>query len=227
MRKKRNRRDEFLNLVMKRLKKFFKQTSRRWTWSLYRKKRLLRKKINDLITDNCKLHIGCGLNKLQGYINIDIVPLEGCDVVMDAANDLHIVPSNIAVEIRMENVFEHFYRDQQPKTLKECHRILKKDGKLIIKGLPNFDAIIEAYLKKEKGIVGEEFDLFNVYRFTHGEPEQGNQENRVNQLHKDIFTKTSIRELLENVGFKIESISDEKPVQENLSFCIGITAVKT
>lgn len=208
---------------MKKLKKFFKQTSRRWTWSLFRKERLLRKKIEDLITDNCKLHIGCGLKKLNGYINIDIVPLEGCDVVMDATNNLHIIPSDIAAEIRMENVFEHFYRDQQPKALKGYHRILKKGGKLIIKGLPNFDAIIQAYLKKEKGVIGEEFDLFNVYRLTHGEPEQGNS---VNQLHKDIFTKRSIRDLLENAGFQIESIEDEKFVQEKNPLCISVTAVK-
>jgi SAM-dependent methyltransferase len=211
---------------MEKVKKFFRQTSRRLTWALFRKERLLRNKIEDLITDNCKLHIGCGLNKLKGYINIDIVPLEGCDVVMDATNDLDIIPSNIAVEIRMENVFEHFYRDQQPKVLKESHRILKKGGKLIIRGLPNFDAIIEAYLKKEKGAIGEEFDLFNVYRLTHGEPEQGEGDNRLNQLHKDIFTKRSIRALLENAGFQIEGIEDEKLVQEKNPLCISITAIK-
>lgn len=207
---------------MRKIRKFFRQTGRRWTWSLYRRRRLLRKNIKALLTDGCRLHIGCGLKKLKGYINIDIVPLEGCDVVMDAANDLHIVPSDIAVEIKMENVFEHFYRDQQPKALKEYHRILKRGGKFIIKGLPNFDSIAEAYFKKE-------FGLFSVYRLTHGEPEQESQLNRANQLHKDIFTKRSIVELLENAGFKIESIGDEKSLLDKkpLSVSIGITAVKT
>lgn len=212
---------------MKKIKKFFRQTKRRLSWSLFRKKRLLRKQIGDLITDNCKLHIGCGLKKLSGYINIDITPLEGCDVVLDAANDLDVVPSDVAVEIRMENVFEHFFKHQQAKTLKEYYRILKKGGKLIIKGLPNFDAIIEAYLRKEKGIIGKEFDLFDVYRLTHGEPEQGNSVNSINQLHKDIFTKKSIRGLLENAGFKIESIEDEKFVQEESPLSICTIAVKT
>ncbi len=208
---------------MKKIEKVFKQISRRWSWSLYRKRALLKRKIKDLITDNCKLHIGCGLKKLNGYINIDIVPLEGCDVVMDAVNDAHVIPSDIAVEIRTENVFEHFFRFQQVKTLKEYHRILKKGGKFIIKGLPNFDAIIDAYLKKKKGIIGKEFDLFNVYRLTHGEPEQGNV---FNQLHKDIFTKQSISELLEKVGFRIESIENEKFVDEEDPLCISITALK-
>lgn len=209
---------------MNKLYKFFKQTYRRMTWSFYRKEKLLRKTIKELISDNCKLHIGCGLKKLQGYINIDAMPLEGCDVVMDAANEMPVIPSDIAIEIRMENVFEHFYRDQQVKALKEYYRILKAGGKLIIKGLPNFDAIIQAYLNKEKGLVGQEFDLFNVYRFTHGEPEQGN--NPVHQLHKDIFTKTSIRELLKDAGFMIESVNNEQYSYEENPLCLTVIAVK-
>lgn len=209
---------------MNKLDKFFKQTFRRGRWLFYRKERLLRKKIEELVTDNCKLHVGCGLKKLQGYINIDIVPLEGCDVVMDATSEMPAIPSGIAVEIRMENVFEHFYRHQQIKALREYHRILKAGGKLIITGLPNFDAIIQAYLKKEKGLVGPEFDLFNVYRFLYGESEQG--DNYVNQLHKDIFTKISTQSLLENAGFQVESIEKQQYSCEDSPLCLAVSAVK-
>ncbi|MFC1508550.1 hypothetical protein ACFL60_02560 [Candidatus Omnitrophota bacterium] len=209
---------------MKKIKKFFKQTYRRLSWSLCRKQRLLANNIEGLIKDNCKLHVGCGLNKLDGYINIDIAPLEGCDVVMDITKDSGVIPDDIAVEVRMENVFEHFYRVEQSRVLKEFYRILKKGGRLIIVNLPNFDALIEAYLKKEKGIIGPEFDLFNVYRFTHGEPEQG--ENQVNQLHKDIFTKKSTRGLLESAGFRIEEIEDKIYAQEKHALCITVIAVK-
>ena len=209
---------------MNKLDKFFKQTLRRGAWLFYRKERLLRKKIEELVTDNCKLHIGCGLKKLQGYINIDIVPLEGCDVVMDATNEMPAISSDVAVEIRMENVFEHFYRHQQVKALREYHRILKARGKLIITGLPNFDAIIQAYLKKEKGLVGPEFDLFNVYRFLYGEPEQG--DNSVNQLHKDIFTMASVQSLLENAGFQIERIEKQQYSNEDSPLCLTVVAVK-
>jgi ubiquinone/menaquinone biosynthesis C-methylase UbiE len=185
---------------------------------------LLRKKIETLTTDGCKLHIGCGLRKLQGYINIDIVPLEGCDVVMDAADEMPAIPSGVAVEIRLENVFEHFYRHQQDKALREYHRILKPGGKLIITGLPNFDAIIQAYLKKEKGLVGRVFDLFNAYRLLHGEPEQG--ENFVNQLHKDIFSMASVKKLLEDAGFRIERLERQQYSHEESPLCLSVIAVK-
>jgi predicted SAM-dependent methyltransferase len=208
---------------LKKLKKIYRQTMRRWTWGLFRRRRILNTKVEDLITDNLKLHLGCGDKKLAGYINIDMVPREGADVIMDVAEELYLIPSDIAVEIRLESVFEHFYRYQQRKILQEFYRILKAGGKLVIRRLPDFDAVIDAYLKKEKGIVGESFDLFNVYRFSHGDPKPGNSPQ---QLHKDIFTKESIRELLESIGFQIENIKHEKLDIEDLILNINIIAQK-
>lgn len=190
---------------------------------MYRKRKILKTKLEALITDNLKLHIGCGDKKLAGYVNIDIVPTEGTDVVMDVARELFSIPSNIAAEIRLESVFEHFYRYQQDKILREFQRILKSNGKLIIKWLPDFDAVIQAYLKKEKGIVGERFDLFNVYRLTHGEP---TPKNSPQLLHKDIFTRESIKTLLEDNGFQIQTMKNEIFPQEELALSINITAIK-
>lgn len=209
---------------MKKIKKIYRQTTRRWSWFFYRKRRILNTRIEDLVKDNVKLHIGCGDKKLQGYVNIDIVPTEGADVVMDASSGLNCFPSDIASEIRLENVFEHFYRYQQKEILKNFHRILKNGGRLVIKWLPDFDAVIEAYLKKEKGIVGERFDLFNVYRLTHGDPAPHNSPHR---LHKDIFTKDSIRKLLEDNGFQIEIMKNEAFDQEELALSTNIIAIKS
>ena len=68
---------------------------------------------------------------------------------MDIAESLDLIPSGIAAEIRLENVFEHLYRYQQNNALEQFKRILKKDGCLIIKWLPDFDNTIGAYLKNE------------------------------------------------------------------------------
>ena len=190
---------------MEKLKKIARQTGRRWKWVFYKRGKILRTDIKKLLKDNVKLHIGCGDKKLINYVNIDIVPTEATDVVMDISKGLAQIPSHIASEVRLENVFEHFYRYDQEGILKQFHRILKKDGNLVIMWLPDFDAMIEAYRKKEKvGFKGGVFDLYNVYRYTHGDPVRRNSPA---QLHKDIFSKYSISALLENTGFSIKKES--------------------
>ena len=209
--------------VIKKLRKNFNQANRRWTWFLYRKRRILKTRIKDLLRDDVRLHIGCGDKKLKEYINIDIVPAEGTDVVMDVSKDLYLIPSGIASEIRLEAVFEHFYRYQQDKILQDFYRILKKSGKIVIKWLPDFDAIIDAYLKQKENIAGEDFDAFSVYRLIHGDPIP---ENSPYQLHKDIFTKDTIKSMLENHGFQVEKIEDEVFAGEQLALNLNIVAVK-
>ncbi|MFH1245070.1 MAG: hypothetical protein V1662_01135 [Candidatus Omnitrophota bacterium] len=209
------------------LKKVYRQTLCRWSWALYRRRKTAGAKIEDFIKDDLKLHIGCGDKKLNGYLNIDIVPTEGADIVIDAARDLYRIPSDIAVEIRLESVFEHFYRCQQKKIPAHFYRILKRSGQLIIKWLPDFDLIAAAYLNKSKGDFDKEFDLYNVYRLTHGEPAP---ENSPQQMHKDIFTKQSITNLLQESGFRIERITNERygngAHQETLAVNINVIGVK-
>ncbi|MFC1631552.1 methyltransferase domain-containing protein [Candidatus Omnitrophota bacterium] len=209
---------------MKKLKKVYRQTVRRLSWFLYRKNRILNKKLSDSVYDGVKLHIGCGDKKRPGYLNIDIVPTEATDVVIDVAQGLSAIPDNIASEIRLESVFEHFYRYDQEQILREFRRILKKDGKLVILWLPDFDAIIQAYQQKQPGVVGEIFDLFNIYRYTHGDPVPRNSPQ---QLHKDIFTRETIKPLLENQGFYIETLENAAFPREQLAIGINITAVKS
>ncbi len=210
-------------MLHKKIAKNSRQIWRRWTWISCRRKRILRTRIEDLLKDGVKLYIGCGDKKLKDYVNIDIVPTEGTDAALDVSEDLHLVPSDIASEVRLEAVFEHFYRYSQDKILKDFHRILKKGGRLIIKWLPDFDAIIDAYIKQEKGISSERFDLFEVYRLTHGDP---TLKNSPYQLHKDIFTKATIKELLGRNGFQIEDINNEVFPGEELALNLNIIAVK-
>ena len=197
--------------------------SRRWTWVLYRKRRILRTRLKDLLKgEDIKLHIGCGDDKWQGYINIDVVPTEGADALMDVSKDLHLVPSNIASEIRLESVFEHFYQYEQDRILKNFLRILKKDGKLVIKWLPDFDAVIDAYLNKKDILVDKCLDISKVRQYIYGEI---SHEDSPNELHKDIFTKDTIRNLLERNGFFVEEIKNEIFGEEKIAVAINIVAL--
>jgi len=214
--------------IREKIKKNYNQMKRRLTWTLYRKKRIISTDCRELIEKKrkdgpIKLHLCCGGKKYAGYVNLDIVPLEDTDGIMNIPQDLFLVPSGVVSEILIENGFEHFYRYQQNDFLKECYRILVKGGRLIIKGIPDFDLIADAYLNKTQGNVSETFDLHEVYRLTHGDPVPRNSPH---QLHKDIFTKGSIGELLKRHKFVIEEIQDKIFPGENIPVGFDAVAVK-
>ncbi len=211
--------------MTRKAKKFFRQTWRRLSWSLYRKKRITKQRYVELIKGidgDIKLHLGCGDKKLEGYINIDAIPTEGSDMMMDVT-DLSGIPSGSVSEIFMKSVFEHFYRHQQDQILREYYRVLKKGGRLIIGSIPDFDIVIDAYLRKEKGIVGEIFDFSHVRQYVFGESVP---QNPFYQLHKDIFNKEGIRLLLEKNGFVIERLENVFFENQHLALSISVTAVK-
>lgn len=72
---------------------------------------------------------------------------------------------------------------------------------VIFTGIPDFKAVADAYLKRKKGIISRVFDLENVYRYTHGNPE-GKPEWWQEQLHKSLFDKQSLTDLLRESGFE-------------------------
>ena len=77
-----------------------------------------------------KLNVGCGNDIRQGYVNLDVSPLPGVDVV----HNLEIFPwpfeDNSFDEIILQNVLEHLSDTIQ--VIEEVWRILKHKGKVII-----------------------------------------------------------------------------------------------
>jgi predicted SAM-dependent methyltransferase len=75
------------------------------------------------MTERKILDIGCGKNKLPGSVGIDIVPLEGVDVVHDLNQFPYPFSDNTFDQIRMIHVIEHLH--SVVKTMDEVHRIAK------------------------------------------------------------------------------------------------------
>ena len=78
------------------------------------------------------LDVGCGTSKMPGTMGIDIVKLEGVDII----HDLNILPwKDIDDEsydwIVMRDILEHL--DNTINIMRECYRILKPGGKLYIR----------------------------------------------------------------------------------------------
>ena len=77
-----------------------------------------------------KLDIGCGRNKLPGSVGIDIVPLEGVDVVHNLDQYPYPFEDNTFDYIRLSHALEHL--QSILKTMEEIHRIAKPDAEVEI-----------------------------------------------------------------------------------------------
>lgn len=77
-----------------------------------------------------KIHVGCGKRILQGYVNVDIVPREGVDLIAPASR-IHL-PDGSADEVLAVHLFEHIEPWEAPKALADWHRLLAHGGLLVL-----------------------------------------------------------------------------------------------
>ncbi len=91
-----------------------------------------------------RLHLGCGQNHFNGYINLDYPPSEhtvirrlGADAFVDI-RQLDF-PASTIDEVRLHHVFEHFERPVALALLIRWHTWLKTGGRLVIE-TPDFEA---------------------------------------------------------------------------------------
>jgi SAM-dependent methyltransferase len=79
-----------------------------------------------------RLNLGAGRRTLDGWVNVDRVPLPGISTVLDLDQpDPWPWPDGTADAIEADNVFEHVVRPVWFMT--ECHRVLVPGGRLHIK----------------------------------------------------------------------------------------------
>ncbi len=82
-----------------------------------------------------KLNLGCGTDIKKGYLNVDHIKLKGVDKVVDLNRFPYPFADNSIDEVLMDHVIGHL--ESPTLVLKELHRILKKNGKIIVK-VPHF-----------------------------------------------------------------------------------------
>ena len=70
--------------------------------------------------------------------------------------------------------------------LRRVRQALAADGVCCYIGIPYFPAIARLYVERGPGTASDVFDLYNVYRYTHGDPE-GQAAWWLGQLHKSLF----------------------------------------
>jgi len=92
-----------------------------------------------------KLHLDCGDKHIDGYINIDIRPMEAVDKV-DNIKYLRSFEKDSVDVIYSASVLEHFTRWEYKNALRRWYEILKHGGALRL-GVPDFESIVKYYLK--------------------------------------------------------------------------------
>lgn len=92
------------------------------------------------------LHLGCGNIKLDRFINIDVRCTLATDKVMDISN-LSEFQDNSVDLIYASHCLEHFSFWVVADILLEWNRVLKQGGELILR-LPDFDVLVNTYLKR-------------------------------------------------------------------------------
>jgi hypothetical protein len=169
-----------------------------------------------------KIQVGSGPKALPGFVNVEPRPL-GAGSKKGHAADLGFADDR-SVDVLFSNaVFEHLYLGQQVGALREWSRVLAPDGVIVCIGIPDFEVIARLYLERATpGSVSERFDLFEVYRYTHGDPEQGTTVNwsrwrpdrNLNQapkewlpqLHKSLFDAPTLAALFGVTGLEVALI---------------------
>jgi predicted SAM-dependent methyltransferase len=93
-----------------------------------------------------EVQVGGGRHVLKGFLNIDIVP--PADLIWDVREELPI-RDRCCEFIFTEHFLEHIdYPISAKKFIRECARILKPKGKLVV-GVPDGELILRSYCKKD------------------------------------------------------------------------------
>lgn len=85
-----------------------------------------------------KLNLGCGLRPKHGFFGVDLVEMDGVDVVADLNEGLPDLPDDSVDEIVTQHTLEHV--ENFMPLMRELHRIVRPGGKITIT-VPHFSNV--------------------------------------------------------------------------------------
>jgi predicted SAM-dependent methyltransferase len=104
-----------------------------------------RQLINNYLQQNeiRKLHIGCGFNLIDGWLNSDYQPYPTNTLRLDATQTFPIEDNQFDY-IFSEHMIEHLEYAGGSSMLKECFRVLRKDGTIRV-STPDLPFLLDLY----------------------------------------------------------------------------------
>jgi predicted SAM-dependent methyltransferase len=95
-----------------------------------------------------RIQLGCGTRIFKDWVNIDIYRGEGVDLQLNFRDPLPFETGTVSL-IYSEHVFEHLFKDEAERLLKECVRVLKKGGILRL-GVPDSEVYFRKYIEGDR-----------------------------------------------------------------------------
>lgn len=178
-------------------------------------------------TDGIKLHLGCGNQHIDGYINMDYIETPAVDLIGDV-RQLPYADESVEI-IESYHVLEHFpvclhanvSKDYGEKyealvdVLKEWRRVLRKNGQLIIE-VPDIDKVFEEYQLADES--KKEELLLSIY----GSYRDGFDPD----YHRWGANEYRLRYILEKAGFRFIRFEKPQDYHAKTSPCLRVEAIK-
>ena len=142
-----------------------------------------------------KLNLGCGYDKREGYLNVDLNDFHSPDLVANII-EMNEFPSNAYEEIIAQDILEHVLRANVRRALLEWNRLLEFGGRIFIRttwihglaallDLPENDEI-----SAQEGLIQS---LFGTQAYT-------------GDYHLTGFTEKTFRFYMWEAGFEIDEM---------------------
>ena len=181
--------------------------ARRWLLTRYRQAfgrvdhRTIRRYFLD--HDVRKLHLGCGHNVIDGWLNTDVMSLRRDVPYLNAIKRFPFDDGEFDC-VFSEHLIEHFPFAHGLAMLKECHRILKPGGRIRIT-TPDLTFLIQLCCAQKSDVVREYIEWV-VAKFSPSPPPGAGEALVVNDFmrnwgHQFIYDEETMRLSLRNAGF--------------------------
>ena len=148
-----------------------------------------------------KLHIGCGLNELDGWLNTDIIP--GKNRYRLNVSKEFTIPKNSFDFAFTEHVIEHMPYNVGKNMLSETYKSLKPSGVIRV-STPSLQFLIDLYEDDEKEIHKDYIEWNSSLFIKDSSPHDAISvfNNYVRDWgHVYIYDEKSLTSMLESVGF--------------------------
>jgi len=135
-----------------------------------------------------RLHVGCGRTPLEGWLNVDLLPLEGVDRVLDVSDGL---PFRDVSRLYAEHFLEHLSLQEGLAFLRGCRRVLAPAG-VIRLSTPNLDWVMRTHYRPEDWSSPDKavLDCLQTNRAFHG------------WGHQFLYNRQTLTLSLETAGFE-------------------------